>query len=314
MRPTISDALIKAAECLDPVANKNAPIDAEIILSVVLNTSREWLLTHDSKLLSPAQTKAFIRIVSRRAKGRPLAYCLGYQNFYGFKFLVKPGVLIPRPDSELLIELALSKFGSRKLLVADIGTGSGCLGITLAHARSNWKILAVDKSPAALTVAHNNAILNKVFNRMKFRRGDLLAPLLSSPIDLIIANLPYLTPKEIKNEPTIKYEPRLALTGGSNGLQPYDKLFRQYRRQQRTCPLLLEIDPRRKSALTRLTHQLLPNHKMTWHRDLNDKWRVLELHIGESENVFLALHRDDAGEGFPYRNRIDSIGDSSTSA
>ena len=286
MRLTVRKALDRTAKRLGLVAKSNAPIDAELILGAVLNTTRERILGHDADVLSPAHAKAFMRIVSQRAKGRPLAYCLGYQYFNGLKFLVKPGVLIPRPDSELLFDLVFSKFPDNKLTIADIGTGSGCLGIALAHNRPNWKILAVDKSKTALAVARKNAKLNKISTRVKFKLGDLLRPLSSNRIDLIVANLPYLTPDEIRNEPTIKYEPKLALDAGLNGLRPYERLFKQYRIQKRTCPLLLEIDPRRKTALARLVHKLLPSHKMTWHRDLGGKWRALELYVKEKTKTY----------------------------
>lgn len=271
--------LLDSAEArLRPVAKTSARQDALLLLGRVLDRTPESLIAHDDQLVTALAARRFFALVTRRAHGEPLAYCLGVQPFFGLDFQVQPGVLIPRPDSELLINTALRLFPRRRrITLADIGTGSGCLGLTLAKYRPDWRVYCADRSPTALKIARMNARRFKVLPRCRFSRGDLLEPVRDIRLDLIVANLPYLTPSEIQAESTIKAEPRLALNGGPDGLRLYRRFFKQLKLRTDRPVVLLEIDPRRKQVLGRLVKQIVPDMQPAWCRDLGGRWRALML-------------------------------------
>ncbi|MFH1098772.1 MAG: peptide chain release factor N(5)-glutamine methyltransferase [Candidatus Uhrbacteria bacterium] len=274
--------------------------DYEFLLAHMLGWSRERVIAHPEATVTPNCAARFRRLMARRRQGEPLPHLLGEAWFYGRPFRVSRGVLIPRPETEQLIELAVARarklmtHGSR-LTAFDLGAGSGCIAITLATELPHVRVIAIDVSPAALRVARANARQHGVAQHIVFRQGNLLQPLLrdfstrlrlgrndnDSVEGLIIANLPYLTttewralPPEIK-----KYEPRSALDGGPDGLAPFRELFAQLPQfcVHRSAFCILEIDPRRKTALTKLVRRMLPDWRMTWHRDLAGRWRVLDL-------------------------------------
>ncbi len=303
-----------------------APIDHENLLAHVLHKPREWVLAHPEIKLRSSQRTRFTKLLTRKQHGEPLAHLLGEQWFYGRPFTVNRSVLIPRPETELLVELALHylradptpthspspRDGEKKEwvgtpLIIDVGTGSSVIAVTLAKELSNisderFQIFATDASPTALRVARGNARRHDVLSRITFLRGNLLAPLFihSGPriakIDdrrkwrwsssrgvIVVANLPYLTTAEWRALPrSIRdYEPHLALDGGPDGLKHFRQLFAQLRYAfqipDSRFQILLEIDPRRKRALTALTRRHLPGWEASWHRDLAGRWRVLEL-------------------------------------
>lgn len=222
--------------------------DAELLLSRALHRDRAWLLTHPE---APIPARIAHRITAqllRRRNGYPLAYLLGEQEFFGLPFRVTPSVLIPRPETELLVEEALRRIspGSRAR-VADIGTGSGCIAVTLAVRRPGVRIIAVDRSNAALNVARANARSHQVQSRVRFLRGNLLDPI-RTPIDIVVANLPYLP-----RGPLPRHEPRSALAAGTDGLRYLRSLLRQLaRRIPPPRAVLLEIDPRQARRLRTL--------------------------------------------------------------
>jgi release factor glutamine methyltransferase len=260
-------------------ANNSSPaLDAELLLAFVLRGDRTWLAAHSENRVTSAAQKQYRKLIAKRRRGEPLAYLLGTQSFFGRDFRVGPGVLIPRADSEILVEEALRLFPkASSLAMADIGSGSGCLGLSILAERPRAKLWAVDKSPSALTFTRRNARELRLTKRCRVVRGDLLQPLPSKRFDLIVANLPYLTPKEIRTEVSIQHEPRLALDGGRDGLTLYRRFFRQLALRSDQPTVLLEIDPRRKTALARLARQLLPTYTQSWSRDLGGHWRLLRL-------------------------------------
>ncbi len=260
-------------------------LDAELLCGFALKKDRVWLATHSDLLCSAPILRRYRVLLRSRARHTPLAYLTGKQSFYGRDFVVRPGVLVPRADSELLIARGLHLIPHAPCRIADIGTGSGCLGLTLLAERPMCRLDAVDRSPIALGVAQRNAKSLRLSNRVRWHRGNLLLPLRRVELDLIVANPPYLTSRETWSEPSIRREPKLALDGGSDGLRLYRELFVQYRQQHRHCPILLEIDPRRKNALGNLATSLLPSMRQHWHRDLAGRWRVLELRYPSSASL-----------------------------
>ncbi len=213
----------------DVLDKKELPkTEVEILLAFVLGKDRSFITAFPETSLSEKQGQQITDLLKRRANNEPIAYLQGFREFYGRKFLVNSDVLIPRPETEQLIDQAIKIATGRKLVIADIGTGSGCIAVTLAKELPNAVVLASDVDKAALVVAKKNAILHKVDDRIKFIQSDLLENI-DEPIDLIVTNLPYITtakwnilPSEIK-----EFEPRLALDSGESKLSFYERLFSQ---------------------------------------------------------------------------------------
>jgi release factor glutamine methyltransferase len=243
--PTLRLALDAAAKVLaeGPHAER-ARRDAETLLLDALRQNAPeinlaWLLAHESDLLAPDRAAAFCDAIERRLAGEPIQYITGEAEFYGLPFHVNRDVLIPRPETELLVEKAFaSAEGLRQsggsaspriseLRIIDVGTGSGAIAVALAHALTFAEITATDISPAALAVARANAARHGVANRIRFLEGDLLAPVAGEPFDLIVSNPPYVPEGdratlavEVRN-----YEPAQALFAGGDGLAIYRRLI-----------------------------------------------------------------------------------------
>lgn len=216
---TIKQTLNWAAK---KIPGPSPQLDAEVILSYITGYPREELITKNFHKLSLINKIKYWLAIKRRHRHWPVAYLTGYQEFYGRRFIVNQNVLIPRPESEQIIDLAKKFFTSEtNITIADIGTGSGCLAITLAMEFPDARILASDISSKALSVAKINTQKYNLSNRINFKDGDLLKPWSGQPIDLVVANLPYVTPMELKNEPSIKHEPIIALTEKINLIQDF---------------------------------------------------------------------------------------------
>ncbi|MDP2708616.1 MAG: peptide chain release factor N(5)-glutamine methyltransferase [bacterium] len=272
---TVSQTLKLAAKKLNSKNIANPCMESEILLSHVLKKPREFILTHGEKKLSPSRTDEFKLLISERIKGKPIAYLTGRKEFYSLDFKVNKNTLIPRPETELMVEEAikLAAHSSQPITFVDVGTGSGCVIITLAKLIKQPKFFATDISDKAITVARQNAEFHGVDKKIKFFKGNLLSPLFSNlsfginnPL-IILANLPYLTPAQIKNSPTIKYEPKSALDGGPDGLKYYRQLFRQLQ-ALRDIFVLCEIDPGQSGKIKQLSKQLLPDVKLQIKKDL----------------------------------------------
>ncbi len=228
---TVHHALAWARSVL---AGDSEPIDASLLLMHVLDVDRAALLTHPERELTPEQTALFRALILQRAGGVPVPYLTGTRPFYDLELAVTPDVLIPRPETEHLIESALQwaaieAQGRRDLRLVDVGTGSGAIAVTLAVHLPEARVWAVDVSAAALDVARQNAIRHGVADRITLVRGDLLEPLIAAdqPADLIAANLPYIASDELKTLPVAQHEPRLALDGGADGLDLIRRLLVQ---------------------------------------------------------------------------------------
>lgn len=222
----IKQALKEATVKLKKKKITSASLDAEVLLSHVINKPREYLFTHPEANLSTFQLKNFRTLISRRTKHEPVAYLTGHKEFFGLDFIVNKSVLIPRSETESLVEAVIKEVGNKKLTIADIGTGSGCIAIALKKNLPLTKIIATDKSAAALKVAKRNAQKHQV--TIQFKQGNLLEPIKSQKIDVIVANLPYLKDNlKYPDQKTLQYEPKAALQGGQDGLKIYRQFFKQ---------------------------------------------------------------------------------------
>jgi release factor glutamine methyltransferase len=209
-----------------------ARFEAELLLRHALGCSREALF---ARLHEPAGAEAaghYFHLVERRRGRVPIQHILGTQEFYGLSFRVTPAVLIPRPETEGVVDEALAELSSRSAsapAIADVGCGSGCIAIAIARERPEARLLATDASPAALAVARENAFAHAVEERITFLHGDLLDPLVErgEKLDLVVSNPPYVVDAEIFDlAPEVKeHEPRMALAGGADGLATITRLL-----------------------------------------------------------------------------------------
>ena len=221
---------------------------AELLLGYVQGWKRERVLAYPESPLSPESAERYRSIVSRRASGEPLQYITGWQEFYGLQFRVTPAVLIPRPETEILVEMALAAakvLGARPVRFADAGTGSGCIAVAFARNLPEAIGWATDISIDALAVARENAARSCVLNQIGFMRADFLEGLSPRPLfDLVLSNPPYVRPEDTAALPSEvrEHEPAVALFSGSSGLESYRRLIPQAR--DRLAPggrLLVEI-------------------------------------------------------------------------
>jgi len=196
-------------------------LTAELLLAHVLHTSRVRLYTDLDRPLEAGELAAYRGLIARRAAGEPTSYLTGTREFYGRTFAVDPRVLVPRPETELLVEAVLQAVPrDAEIRVLDLCTGSGCVGITLALERPRFRVLATDTSPGAVEVARANAAALGPADRFEARLGDLLAPVEGEPpFDVVVANPPYVPTGELPTlSPEVRREPPLALDGGADGL------------------------------------------------------------------------------------------------
>ncbi len=253
--PTISTVLRDAKQRLADVST-SASLDAQILLGEVLGLTRAQILAYGERELSPEEAARFTALLDRRAKGEPVAYLLGRKPFYDRELIVTPDVLIPRPETELLLEWALELSDQQPIqTVVDVGTGSGALAVTFAALRPDIAVYAIDISPAALAVARQNAEAQGA--NVTFFEGDLLLPLIKRGIraDMVLANLPYIARDEVPQLEVSRHEPVLALDGGPDGLDLIRRLVEQA--PQACTPgatLLLEIGADQGAALQAFEH------------------------------------------------------------
>ncbi|HZT74960.1 MAG TPA: peptide chain release factor N(5)-glutamine methyltransferase [Terriglobales bacterium] len=206
----------------------HARADAEALLLAALGRPRAFLYAHPEAKAAAREQEEFARLITARAAGQPLQYLLGRQNFFGRDFEVTPAVLIPRPETELVVAAALEKLAPGQMArAADAGAGSGAIAVTLALERPAARVAALDRSAAALAVARRNAA--RWGARVAFVVADWLAPVRGETLDLIVANPPYVADDELASlaREVRDYEPRAALVSGPTGLEAYEKLVPQ---------------------------------------------------------------------------------------
>lgn len=233
--PTIAKAIAEGAARLRSSQVDQERRTAGVLLSHVLGFDRTQLLTRSEEQIAGPDYDAYLRLVARRAAGEPQQYITGHQEFCGLDFLVTPSVLIPRPETEFLIErvieLVIDFPGEQDRLIVDIGTGSGCIAISLARHLPQARVVATDISSGALEVARANAVRHGVQNRIQFIEGDALEPLsrfkLEGAVDVLASNPPYVeeATSELVQREVREWEPHTALFAGADGLDFYRRLL-----------------------------------------------------------------------------------------
>ena len=234
---TIDDLLREGRRRLE-AASPTPVLDAQLLLGHVLGKPRSFLLAWPEHEPEIAQVRRFLELLERRCHGEPVAYLTGRREFWAYEFEVEPAVLIPRPETELLVERALARIpATAAWRLADTGTGSGALAVTLKLERPRCTVLATDRSFAALRLAQRNA--RRLGARIACIQADWLAPIASASLDLIVSNPPYIPAGDPHLQEEIRFEPRQALVAGSDGLDAYRRLIPQARRVLRPGGWLL---------------------------------------------------------------------------
>jgi release factor glutamine methyltransferase len=229
----IFEALTRATQLLRENASPTPKADAELLLKSTLGSDRSYLISHSRDDLDSQQVSIFFSRIWERSQGKPVQYIIGWQEFRGLEFKVTPDVLIPRPESELLVEETLESVQTAEAVLVDVGTGSGCIAISLAVELDRARIFAIDVSAPALEVARTNATRHQVLKRIQFLNGDLLSPLeplsLYGEIECIVANPPYVSERDFPNlqREVRDWEPRVALVASQDGLSIYERLVPQ---------------------------------------------------------------------------------------
>lgn len=281
---TVGSVLRDATHTL-ATASSTPRLDAELLLAHVLGMRRSALLARHEQPLTAAAHATYTALLARRTTGEPVAYLTGQREFYGLQLQVTPAVLVPRPETELLVEHALAH--ARAMLacgitprIADIGTGSGAIALALAaNLPPTVTLYATDIAPAALAVAHANAAHLGLHGRVQFLTGDLHAPL-PHPVDLLVSNPPYTILSTI--DPAVRaHEPHLALDGGSDGLTVYRRLLATALSALNTRhprhAILLEIGATQGAALRMLAQQHCPGYAVRVARDFAQRDRVVTI-------------------------------------
>ncbi len=273
---TRQQALNQGREIFQANDIEDASLESEILLRHVLKINRAQLYLDLEEVLSQEQAEAYWHLIERRRGGEPTAYITGHREFYGLDFYVDTRVLIPRPESELLVEKALCLARKKPIAtVADIGTGCGAIAVSLVLNLALTKVYATDVSGDALEVARINCERYRVTDKICLRHGDLLEPL-PEPVDLIVANLPYVQESTVLADSSLSFEPSLALNGGPAGVEKIRRLCRQVSGKLRPggC-LLLEIGWEQREAVSRFLGELLPGGEIEVDKDLGGIERVV---------------------------------------
>jgi len=274
-------------------------LEAELLLAHVLGCSRTDLYADPEHPVGSRQQADYQELLNRRARGEPLPYLTGQIEFYGLDFAVDPRVLIPRPETETLVELALEFIAHHPApVLADVGTGSGCIGVTLAVHAPFARVYALDFSPDALRAAQANALHHGVLDRMTFLQSDLLAAL-PEPVDLIAANPPYVAHQDWPTLPreVSAHEPRLALDGGPDGLDLIRKLFEQAPAYLTLGgAVLIEIGATQGRTATQLARRAFPSARITVQTDLSGHDRVLCITMPQQPDPVQHSHARESNE------------------
>ena len=271
-------------------------LDAELLLAHVLNVGRTSILAEPEIPLSEPQSAAFAQLLERRTKGEPVAYIRGIKEFYGLAFVVDSRALIPRPETETLVGIALERVqealvatprppGTPPLLVRDVGTGSGAIAVTLAvefrrrRYANDVRVLATDSSPEALSLAVENAVAHGVADVIEFDTIDLTDTPDLAPVDLLLANLPYIPTSVVPTLPiAASFEPVAALDGGADGLDVLRRLLAQLPGALAAGgSALLEIGADQADGLAAAAGEAVPGWSVTIHNDMAGRPRVAEI-------------------------------------
>ncbi|MFB3895864.1 MAG: peptide chain release factor N(5)-glutamine methyltransferase [bacterium] len=257
----ISDILKAAERQLNRVGIDSARLDSEVLLSHVLGCDRAYLLVHGEKKINADQWSVFQKLVARREKHEPVAYLIGHKEFMGLDFLVTPDVLIPRPETEIIVETAINLAGKmQQPKILDIGCGSGCIVISLAKHIQTVKCYTTDISQRAITIAQQNETRILGNNQIQFIEKDLFPEIseLETKFDIIVSNPPYITESELASlaSDIRDYEPQRALNGGVDGLTIIRKIIKEAPRYLNNDGyLILEIGDKQAPAVRKLVEE-----------------------------------------------------------
>lgn len=269
----IGTQLEEAARRLAP-ASETARLDAELLLAHALGVNRAWLVAHSQDAV---QMRAFEELVARRIAGEPLAYIVGYKDFWTLRLQVTPAVLVPRPETELLVELAL-RYTAPAARLADLGTGSGAIALAIASEKPAWRVTATDASADALAIARRNA-LEMERGQVEFLQGNWFEPLAGRQFEIIVSNPPYIAADDpALAHPALLREPPQALTPGGDGMSSLREIIRNAPEHlERHGWLLLEHGAMQAAEVSRELVARGFSHVRS-HRDLAGHERVTEAH------------------------------------
>ena len=285
---SLRDIIRQTNVTLEAAGIPDPRLEAELMAMKVVRMLRQDIFAQQEMEISAEQDQELAQIVERRLTREPLAYILGYREFYGVNLFVSPAVLIPRPETETLVEHALfmSLMGmeTTELVIADVGTGTGAIAISLAIHLPAARIYALDVSDDVLDVASYNIRAHNVSDRITLVKGDLLEPL-PEPVDLVVANLPYLPSDRIPTlQPEVQKEPRAALDGGADGLDLVRRLLSQATEKLKEHGvIMLELDPEQVPVVEDLARQHFPEASITVEQDLAHQDRILVINRGMGE-------------------------------
>ncbi len=292
--PDVSDALtvgalLRAATVwLREQGDEEARIDVELLLARALSVDRAGVFARLGETLEPHQRLRFEESLERHARGEPIAYILGEREFFGLPFTVRPGVLIPRPETELIVEEVLGFIRQRGLptpRILDVGTGSGAIAVAVARSVPTARVHATDIDGRAIELARENAIRHDVRERIDFQQADLLEGVVGS-WDVIAGNLPYIPTDTVAHlDPSLtNWEGRLALDGGADGLAPHRRLLSQARALLATPGMvILEVADDRGEAAMSLFATALPDTDIVLLTDLFGRDRAVRAILGDRE-------------------------------
>lgn len=278
------EAWLRSRKRLQRAAIPDAGIESQVLLRHTLGIDRAAYHASPDYELSDEDAVAFERTVERRIAGEPLSYITGHREFYGLDFVVTPDVLVPRHETEFLVEAVLAyarNNGNHALTIADVGTGSGAIAVALGRHLPNATVYATDVSREALRVAGENVRMHGLEDRVHLLHGDLLQAL-EGPVDVLASNPPYLSADEAAHlPPDVQQEPRLALAAGTDGMDVLSRLIAGARQYLNPCGLLaFEIDPRRLDAVESLVRRAFPDGEIGVVRDHADLDRVVTVRVG----------------------------------
>lgn len=280
---TLSQALKNSTESLVEVSD-TPNLDAQTLLAHHIDRSRAWILAHPEECLTDTSHQIFQRDIIKLTEGIPLPYVLGKWEFFGFDFSLTKDTLIPRPETELLIEHAVDwlDLHPEKRWAADVGTGSGCIAVTLAKIKPRLTVVATDISHPALIVGQKNASYHNVANRVHLLQSDFLSSV-AQRFDLICANLPYIPTMVLPTLKVFRGEPKLALDGGADGLDLIRSFLEIAPHQVASggC-LLLEIEQSQGTATRGLAHRAFPLAEISVEKDLAGLDRLVKIQLPDN--------------------------------
>ena len=276
----IKDNLNISGELLMKSGSPDSRLEAEILLRHVLKIGRATMFSNLENILDSKQENDIAELVQRRLANEPLSYITGTREFYSLDFQITSAVLIPRQETETLVDEVIKIAKENPLKIVDVGTGSGAIAIALAVNLPLAKIIATDISVDALHVAESNTKMNEVFSRINLKQGNLL-DVLDEKVDVIVSNPPYIPSNQIEHlQPEVKKEPHIALDGGSDGLEYIRKLIGNCSEKlNNNGHIFIEIDPSQSEEVLKIADTHFPDARTAIIKDLSQNNRVLSIHL-----------------------------------